>query len=534
MKNYKTTLSTKILTIISIILLALYAAWGTWGAVWRYAYATDPPSSTIEVKSPPAWPIDAEEFPAVAIKSVNPGYNSNTGELVELVRLSDDSIDLSGVQLRYFNKSGTEATLYTFPAGSQMVAETIVLRYSGSAEAKETQEFDATYKKTLAFEAGPLQLVYEEKVFDSLCWLGGDDCYPVFKSKTPTTLVRDLETGVFSHVDIEEYEASFSSGLFIETIPEPVLEPQCTGLAFSEILTYYETDPSEQFIELYNSSDDRIPLDGCTISYKNKSINLTGTLESSSFTVVRPDFTLTKNPSTSNTFEIVDINGDTVDKLVVEHGQKKAAALAQFGYEESGAETWQQTYQQTPGEQNLYQEYKSCEAGKVINPETGNCVKASSLASTVTACKEGQYRNPETGRCKSIQTSSTTECKEGYERNPETNRCRKITTNTGANYGIETREYEQKSVFMALGAVIIIVIAGVAYIIFQFRKEIAEFIDKIWRKLTGKPPKVAKSKESTPVAEKSNTTKFRQKITTLKRKIKPKPEAKPHNSPPEP
>lgn len=365
-----------------------------------------------------------------------------------------------------------------------MIDETIVLRYSSSPEVKEAEgdpELDAIYKKSLAYEAGPLQLVYDGVVFDALCWYG-EGCYKSFNSKTPTSLVRNLETGKFQHIDVEEYIASYNAGLKIELEPEVVPEPQCKGLQFSEILTYYETDITEQFIELYNDTDSTMTLDGCNLVYKNKTVNLTGQLEGGDLTVVRPDFTLTKNPSSTNTLEIVDVNGDKVDELVVEHGQKRSASLAQFGYNESGEELWRQTYQQTPGEQNLYQEYRNCEAGKVINETTGNCVKSSTLATTVTECKEGYYRNPETGRCKKLVSSTSQECKAGYERNPETGRCRKIKTNTGADYSLETREYEQKSVFLALGAVIIIVTIGVIYVVFQFRREIKEFFQKLFKK----------------------------------------------------
>ena len=122
----------------------------------------------------------------------------------------------------------------------------------------------------------------------------------------------------------------------------------------------------------------------------------------------------------------------------------------------------------------------------MINPSTGNCIKAPAAAGTK-SCKAGYYLNPATNRCKKVATTTLAACKEGYERNPLTNRCRKIVTTTGQEYAVTPTEdvgqYHNRRIFVALAGVIIAVVAALAYIVIQFRHEIRDFFRKLRRKL---------------------------------------------------
>ena len=157
--------------------------------------------------------------------------------------------------------------------------------------------------------------------------------------------------------------------------------------------------------------------------------------------------------------------------------------------------------------------YKACTEGQERNPETNRCRKiqsddsssstsgstksnSSNISSSATckegyeyvasagkcykACTDGQIRNPETNRCKKAESSTSTlkECMEGYERNPETNRCRKIKNNDGADYDVEVPATGGATSFIAVGAIIAIVLAGLVFIGFQYRKEIVAFLSK--------------------------------------------------------
>ena len=73
-------------------------------------------------------------------------------------------------------------------------------------------------------------------------------------------------------------------------------------------------------------------------------------------------------------------------------------------------------------------------------------------------------------------------CKEGYRLNEETGRCVKIKENTGADYAVKTEEFEEKSSFVAMYAVLGVVAVGVIYIIYEFRGEILKFWRKVFRR----------------------------------------------------
>lgn len=423
-------------------------------------------------------------LPDVYIKSVNPGYTvggvQNVGEIIEIGRKNSDTpISLAGLEVGYINSSGNSAVLVDLSKYVWMAGESFTL---GLASSPGSELAELQYSKTLALKAGPLMLMRGDKVLDTVCWTGKDGCFLSFSSANPTTLVRNLDTGDFEH--LSNYEPSYGVGKLEMVDNEDSNEEsgmgdenlevfsQCKGVVFSEILSYYESLQSEQFIELYNNSVESVRLDGCYLKYKNKKYPLAGMVKAEGYFVrYLEDFKLTKNPATSNVLELIDADGAVLDKLEYFNGQRKGTAYAFVGYDAGGEEIWKITYAPTPGEPNNYQEFRTCEVGKVLNEATGNCVKVTSVVEKI--CGEGQFLNILTGRCKKYDASSSSkECKEGYYYYEETGRCRKIKENTGANYALVPETYEEESSFVALYLVLGVVSVGAIYIIYEFRYEI--------------------------------------------------------------
>lgn len=426
----------------------------------------------------------SEDLPELYIKAINPGYmvdgKNNVGELIEISKNSSDAmISLAGITIGYTNSSGNDSVLFEFPENSFLTGESILLRL---ASPPDSELAAVNYSKTLAFKAG-LTLKKGEEVLDSVCWTGKKECYKEFKSSEPTFLVRNLETNMFEH--LKEYIPNYKrEAYFVEKEAdedEKELSPQCKNIKFSEILSYYDVSKTEQFVELYNLGAEQVLLDGCVLKYKNKSYALAGIVKPEEYIAYFPqDFSLTKNPTNKNTLELVDVNGSVVDKLDYYNGQRKGTAYAFIGYDAAGEEIWKTTYAPTPGAGNVYQEYKTCEEGKVINEETGNCVKVTSVAAKV--CPEGQYLNLLTGRCrKNPQETAKKDCKEGYYLNPETGRCRKIVENKGANYELKPEDYKEESAFAAWYLVIVVILVGVGYLVYEFRTEIGKLFQKVFQ-----------------------------------------------------
>ena len=428
------------------------------------------------------------EIPELYIKALNPGYTvdgvNNVGEMVEIGRMhSDAPISLAGLTVGYTNSSGNYAVLVEFPENSYLTGEKILLRLASSP----VHELAAVnYTKTLAFKAGPLVLKRGEEVLDSVCWDGGEGCVAAFKSSNPTSLVRNMETGEFEHVPVAEYEPEYDeTSYMVEKVDEDegygAMASQCKGLKFSEVLSYYDDSQAEQFVELYNATTEQVLLDGCVLKYKNKTYSLSGIIKPEGYNArYLTDFSITKNPTNTNTLGLIDINGEVVDRLIYPNGQKKGTSWAWIGYDEKGEPLWRTTFAPTPGEPNNYQEYKTCEAGKVINEATGNCVKVTVVEEKT--CPAGQYLNPLTGRCRSIKVETTKTCKEGYALNEKTGRCRKIVENNGADYSLTNETYNESTSFVGLYLVIGVVVAGIIYIIYEFRQEIMKRIRKVFRR----------------------------------------------------
>lgn len=427
----------------------------------------------------------SEKIPEIYIRAINPGYvvdgKNNVGEMIEIARKNSDApISLAGTTVGYTNSSGNNTVLYEFPENSWMAGEAILLRLASSPDSGLAS---VNYTKTLAFK-GELDLNVNGETVDKVCWTGKTGCYKDFKSANPTTLVRNLETGDFMHQTeyipqfIESNYYVIGEGMGEAEFPA---ESQCKGLEFSEILSYYETFKTEQFIEFYNPRSEQVLLDGCKIKYKNKFYELEGIVKPEEYFVYYPKgFSLTKNPTNMNMIELVDVDGKVVDKMTYPNGQRKGTAYAMIGYDEEGEEIWRVTYAPTPGSPNNYQEFKTCEEGKVINKVTGNCVKVTGVTEKV--CKEGQYLNILTGRCKKYEEAKAKTCKKGYYYNEETGRCRKIKENTGADYSLTPENYEEKSSFIALYVVLGVLGVGVIYVIYEFRKEILKLFRKVFRR----------------------------------------------------
>ena len=465
-------------------------------------------------------------MPQIYIHAINPGFTidgqSNVGELIEIRRTNPDDktpISLAGIILGYTNSSGNSVDLLEFPANGWMAGESILLRLASSPESELA---DTVYIKSLAMKAGPLTLRRGEEILDSVCWTGKEGCASAFKSGKPTTLIHRINIVSESppdeselnqeYIHLENYQPIFSQdspGMIIieeETTEEiNIIEenenssayetsesveekepPSCTNLEFSEILSYYESSQSEQFIEFYNPTFEQILANNCQIKYKNKTYPLEGVVDPDAYYVrLLSDFSITKNPTTKNTIELIDLSGNVLKEITYYNGQKKSTSYARIGYDKDGKPIWKNTYVPTPGTENIFQEYKPCEEGKVLNEETGNCVKP--ITVTETDCKEGYYRNPETGRCKKIPETTTEEaktCKEGYYLNPLTNRCKKIVENTGADYPLQYEvKGQETSSFVATTAIIVLVVLAVGFVIFEFRKEIKRKCGKVFHRL---------------------------------------------------
>ena len=137
-----------------------------------------------------------------------------------------DNSTISTVTRKYLNQKQKELMLEQFMQGIQVLSTALQAGLSMENAWREVQK--------------ELELLYGK---DSL-FLGE---------------VREMNRSVALNHTIESSFALFAQGAEIEEISQ-----------FSEILSYYETLQSEQFIELFNNGAESVQLDGCSLKYKNK------------------------------------------------------------------------------------------------------------------------------------------------------------------------------------------------------------------------------------------------------------------------
>jgi hypothetical protein len=268
----------------------------------------------------------------------------------------------------------------------------------------------------------------------------------------------------------------------------------CAYISLNEI----SFSEPEKFIEIINTTAQTIDLTDCALRRGNGYIYLDGELtagEIKSFDVANS--TLVQTNSSVNIYVY-----DILQKKNVATVAYKAKSGASYAWlTVGGVEGWYSTFAMTPGAENIYQQFQTCEAGKHINTATGNCVKDPEPPAE---CAENQYRNPETGRCKKLDSEKTlaecaagqfrnpltnrckkiasddelSPCAEGWERNPETNRCRKTPIGSEAAYAVGPMSQGGESrTWLWIGAGGVVLLG--AMIAWQFHPEIS----RLWSKL---------------------------------------------------
>ena len=228
------------------------------------------------------------------------------------------------------------------------------------------------------------------------------------------------------------------SGGPIDTAPNPsenALQNSCAGIEVSEVLPNPAgADAGKEFIELFNSTNTAIDLNGCYLRLEgsNKEYtfaeNIIAPQQYSMFSDLVTNFTLPN--SSGDTVTLYDVNDVLLSTVAYGGGLDDDVSWAKVDGK------WVATYLVTPNNPNIAVLIKPCPAGQIRNPQTERCVTEVTAASVSSAsCPVGQERNPATNRCRAIVTSSVDSlvvCKPGQERNPQTNRCRTIASSVAS------------------------------------------------------------------------------------------------------
>lgn len=438
-------------------------------------------------------------------------------EYIELYNNSEFDLSTQSIHIYYHNSSNKESEIKlddgTFAAMSSLLV--------GQIENSDIKFLN----NSLANSGAGIKIVVDRPVADFqetvLCWGSnsnpvnadcGDERYEKSNGITSNRVLvsckynKDIgctDNQVYKLVVLDLYMPKFGGfELIIDEIDDPPSPPvtikPCRLIKLNEI----SFATGQMFVEIINESDQKIELDNCSVHRGTVAVALSGTLVGggvASFVV--KDVTI-KEPNTDVNIYIYESDVRINDSLVKYKKVKASASWAWFDTDEQSG--WLQTFAPTPGEENIYQQFQTCEEGKMINPETGNCIKVPTsflecpagqyrnpdtnrcrklpTETVLSVCPEGSFRNPDTNRCKKLASETVlSACQVGYERNPETNRCRKIIDSSSPTFAVQNVPTSQETNIM------IAVAAGgvgvtLAMIIWSFRQEINRGIGKLFRR----------------------------------------------------
>lgn len=354
---------------------------------------------------------------------VDPLYSRPSSASLRLVELypkssscaPGDSSSLCGDYIKLYNTSDEAVVLSDF-------------RLRSGAAGQSATSSNTTYLPELLLP-GHGYVSFPVGLVDSGAWAWLEDRYGLAPYNDTVTSYPSA-----SSKDGMAWSLNDTTGQFQWTrFPTPGSEPnkfsgtegvnQCVGLKLSEIAANYTT----QFIEVYNESNEAIDVSGCQLqTNRSQSVSYVfpaaTVLESGAYKAVAisgSGLTLTK--TTAGTVYILNSEGSSELDARGYENLDDTTSLALVGGR------WLQTFNVTPGSENIYQQYLPCQDGYIRSEETGRCNKIEVL-SPLKACGDNQYRSEETGRCRNLATltSTVTPCAANQYRNPETNRCKLI------------------------------------------------------------------------------------------------------------
>ncbi len=365
-------------------------------------------------------------------------------DFVSLYNQSDAAISLDGWTLEYAKAGSSYANCDAqFVAASATSLSGTLLAGSISQPIKRSMN-DGTDGALRLIDAAGL-------VHDLVGWGYTTKCYEGMPAQTPPdgggqSIQRYLDCTTNLPIDSGDNSADFalsdtpSPGTLAGPIADncPVTEPDddqppddggdsspsCDGVVLSEILPNPAgSDSGNEFVEIYNSTDTAVNLEGCSLQLNSDSVRpFAGIeLEPNQYMAFYDSDTGITLPNSAGGIIYLLSGENELDSVDYPGGLDDNTAWARF------TDGWQQTYTPTPAAENVRQPTKPCPVGQVRSEDTGRCRSVGFGGSTLKPCRPDQFRNPLTNRCKLKNDGSGLKpCRSDQFRNPLTNRCKLI------------------------------------------------------------------------------------------------------------
>ncbi len=387
---------------------------------------------------------------------------ADADEFVEIYNPSDEELELSGLLLRYRGGGANYVTLANLDTITMGPKQFMVFGHFA-----QPREYTVAFTNALNNSKGEVQIIdtaETSQLIDVVAWgdVSIESGYHYYVEPADIPPAGNSLQRCFVDNELwypEERNTKYEFTVYVNDFPTPSLGIECPALESIEVavdcsgvvINEIGANLDEQYIELYNSTNETLSIAGCLLqtnrnsnTYAFDEVNL-GPGEYFEVNIADTNLTLTK--TTTGTVYLLSSDGLVETDVQTYSDLDKETSWSRF---DTG---WLQTYELTPGTQNIDQEYPECDSGYYRNFETGRCnievvnvlvpcaigqyrsletnrCRNSIVPSTLKPCNIGQYRNPETNRCRNVATANVSfkPCAANQERNPATNRCRKKET----------------------------------------------------------------------------------------------------------
>ena len=287
------------------------------------------------------------------------GNNAND-DFIEIYNQSCSDKDISDWKIRKRTDSGMESSIKVISSGTIVHAKSYFL-WSNSAFAAAIGADQST--SAILYDNYSIALINDDKIVDSITW--GENKSPFSPSYLyPRNLIKlqalkkDSDNNFSIELNYSPKNSSFVNSAELVLCPKKEPTPIPTPKEYSNKIQINELlpDPNsgdEEYIELYNGSDEKISLDGWSLHDASKSgeyiFSSSAFIEAKKYFVVyKSDFKFALNNSGDESVILVDPDKKEVFKVAYS-GSKKGISY------NFNRKDWHWSKFLTPGKENVFE-----------------------------------------------------------------------------------------------------------------------------------------------------------------------------------
>lgn len=298
------------------------------------------------------------------ISALQTSGNNANDDFIEIYNQSCNDKDISNWKIRKKTSLGTESSIKVISNNTIIHAKSYFL-WSNSSLAEAIGADQST--SAILSDDYSIALINDDKIVDSITW--GNNANPFYQSylypKNPIklqALKKDADNNFSTELNYSPKNSSFANSAELilcpkeEPMPVPMPKEYSDKIQITELLPDPK-DGDEEYIELYNGSDNKIGLNGWSLHDASKSgeyvfFSSDSIEEKKYFVIYKSDFKFALNNSGNESVTLFDPNKKEISSAFYS-GSKEDVS-----YNFDGKD-WHWSKFLTPGKENFFEDMPS-------------------------------------------------------------------------------------------------------------------------------------------------------------------------------